>query len=246
MDASNPIIFYDIASGPPVISFAPNPSKTRYALNFKEVHYRTEWVELPDVASVRKKLGSDAVRKHFDGSPFYTLPVIKDPSTGAVVGDTFDIAVYLDKTYPNGPSLFPPSTIGLLAAFNTQVDAIFSRFVKLFVHGIPFNPETAEQSKADFVWRMQGKTWDDLDLRGEERAKALEAFEAALGDLAKFYRLEDGPFLAGETVTYADFIVGGWLVQMKTSLKEWDRLQSWHDGLWGKLHQALEKYRKTP
>ncbi|THU85665.1 hypothetical protein K435DRAFT_763988 [Dendrothele bispora CBS 962.96] len=94
MDASNPIIFYDIASGPPVISFAPNPSKTRYALNFKEVHYRTEWVELPDVASVRKKLGSDAVRKHFDGSPFYTLPVIKDPSTGAVVGDTSHDRVY--------------------------------------------------------------------------------------------------------------------------------------------------------
>ncbi|THU78275.1 hypothetical protein K435DRAFT_876813 [Dendrothele bispora CBS 962.96] len=88
---------------------------------------------------------------------------LRNPSTGAVVGDTFDIALYLDKTYPNGPSLFPPSTIGLLAVFNTQVDAIFSRFVKLqFVHGIPFNPETVEQSKADSVWRMQGKTSDDL------------------------------------------------------------------------------------
>ncbi|THU75114.1 hypothetical protein K435DRAFT_881599, partial [Dendrothele bispora CBS 962.96] len=221
-----------------------------YALNFKGVHYKTEWVDLPDVPSVRKGLGVDPVRKHQDGSPFYTLPIIKDPSTGELVGDTFDIALYLDKTYPNsGPGpLFPPSTIGLHAAFNAQVDALFSPFAILCGHGIRFNPETAEKSKAEFLRRAGKENWDDLTVRGEDRKRTLKAFEAELGNLAKFYNLEkDGPFLAGTDATYADFIVGGWLRFVKETVpeSEWEQVRTWHDGLWGNLHQALEKYAEA-
>ncbi|KAJ7268343.1 hypothetical protein C8J57DRAFT_1509533 [Mycena rebaudengoi] len=69
MDPLKRIIFYDITSGPPVTGYAPNPWKARGAL-------QTEWVELPQVASVRQKLECPAVRRHRDGSPFYTLPMI--------------------------------------------------------------------------------------------------------------------------------------------------------------------------
>jgi glutathione S-transferase len=219
----------------------------RYALNFKGVHYQTEWVELPDVPSVRKKLGVAPNETHWDGSPFYTLPIIKDLSTGEIVGDSFEIALYLDKTYPNGPSLFPPSTIGLQAAFNAQADAIFSEFAVLCAYGIPFNPETAEASKSVFVWMARKEKWEDLDVRGEERAQILERFKGELGKLAKSYSHRDGPFLEGENASYADLIVGGWLQFMKASLKdsEWEEMQMWHDGLWRKIHLALEKYAEV-
>ncbi|KAJ6590593.1 hypothetical protein DFH09DRAFT_1245064 [Mycena vulgaris] len=215
---------HDIASGPP-----------------------TEWVELPDVGSVREKIGAAPVRAHWDGSDFPTLPVIKDQSTGQVVGDSFEIALYLDKTYPNTPPLFPPSTTALQAAYNIKVDAIFNPYVILLVHGIPFNPETAEESKATFCWRAATERWEDLTVQGEERAKKLEAFEAALGELAKLYARSDGPFLDGENPMYADFIVGGWLMFASKTLpaKKWEDLQTWHDGLWGKLHRTLGKYAEV-
>ncbi|KAJ7096697.1 hypothetical protein B0H15DRAFT_53355 [Mycena belliarum] len=238
------IIFYDIASGPPVKSFAPNPCKTRYALNFKGVDYHTDWVELPDVPSVRHRVGAALVRAHRDGSDFPTLPIIKDTVTGKVVGDSFDIAVYLDEAYPNGPSLLPPSTLPLQHAFNISTDLVFQPYIILLTHGISFNPETAERSKADFVWRAGVENWDQLTIRGEARAKTLDAFKVALGGLAEFYKRSDGPFMNGETPIYADFILGGWIAFMSRTLpvNEWEDIQTWQDGFWGRFHQALQKY----
>lgn len=248
MDASNPIVFYDIASAPPATCFAPNPWKARYALNFKGVPYKTEWVEFQDVTAVRKSLGAPPNRTHADGTPFYTLPIIKDPSTGEVVGDTFDIALYLDETYPSGPALFPRgSSRGLNAAFNAQVDAIFTQHVILCVHGIPFNPATIDAAKATFLGRAGLTDWEQLTVKGEARTKTLESLRSGLEVLVRAYKQTDGPYLEGEAASYADIIVGGWLAFFKATVQadEWEQIRTWHDGLWGKLHQALEKYAEV-
>ncbi|KAJ7764408.1 hypothetical protein B0H16DRAFT_1454945 [Mycena metata] len=55
---------------------------------------------------------------HRDGTPFYTLPIIHDPSTGKMVGDSFEITAPPSTStraavYPNGPHLIPPSTTAL-------------------------------------------------------------------------------------------------------------------------------------
>lgn len=215
-------------------------------MNFKGVPYKTEWVELPDVTSTRKRLGAPANRKHWDGSDFYTLPIIHDQSTGEIVGDTFEIAVYLDKTYPNGTTLFPPSTIGLTMAFNKQIDAIFTNHVILCCHGIPFNPESFEETKKSFLFRAQAEKWEDLNVKGEERIQTLESLKTALGEMVKIYRM-GGPFLEGETPSYPDLIVGAWLQFYKATLpaKEWEDLLTWHDGLWAKIHLALDKYAEV-
>lgn len=248
MSASNPLVFYDIASGPPPTCFAPNPWKARYALNLKGVPYRTEWVEFPDVTAVRKRLGAAPNRTHADGSDFYTLPVLQDPSTGDVVGDSFDIAVYLDEKYPVGPALFPKgSSRGLNAAFNTQVDAIFTQHVILCVHGIPFNPASIDAAKATFLGRAGLTDWEQLTVKGEARAKTVESLKSGLEALVRAYKQADGPYLEGETVSYADIIVGGWLAFFKATVhaEEWEQIRTWHDGLWGQLHQALEKYAEV-
>lgn len=242
--SSDPILFYDIASGPPVRPYAPNPWKARYALNFKRANFVTEWVDLSQVTSTRKSLGADPVRFFGDGEPFYTLPAIKDTSTNTVVGDSFDIAVYLEKKYPNGPSLFRHS-IGLYAAFNTHIDSIFPAGVALCTQSMPFNPETAEQSKAEFCRRAGVKTWDELIVRGEERRKVLSAFQIVLGEAAKYFRFSDGPFLGGKEADYADIIIGGWLMLLSQAVPEWEEIRTWHGGIWGKLHDGLEPYRGT-
>ena len=70
---SNPTItFYDVAFAPPYTknTSAPNPWKSRYALNFKDVPYSTQWVQMPDISKTRQGLGIPACRKLQDGTDY--------------------------------------------------------------------------------------------------------------------------------------------------------------------------------
>lgn len=271
---SSPIIFYDIATRPPAdqTSFAPNPWKTRLALNFKSLAYKTSWVALPDITKVRSSLNLPPCRKFADGTDFFTLPIIQDPATDTLVGDSFDIAVYLQKTYPDSGAgdLFPAQTLDYIcphdpallvplseyrksnvpeyAKFNANVDAAFTAHVQLAVHGFPFDPATAEISKAEFVRRAGVKCWEDFALAGEAREKTLESFRGMLGGLAElFLRDARGPFLLGSRVSYADLIVGAWLRMMCVTLPggEWEEVRRWHGGVFGRLHDALEVFAEV-
>lgn len=270
----NPIVFYDIAMHPPVEKncCAPNPWKTRLALNFKGLPYSTSWVALPDIAKIRSSLKVPPCRKFADGTDFFTLPIIEDPATDSLVGDSFDIAVYLQNAYPNSGAgdLFPPQTLDYVfthdlaplvplsecgksefpeyAKFNVNVDAAFTAHVQLTIEGFPFDPATAEISKAEFVRRAGVTCWEDFALVGEEREKVKDSFRDMLGGLAKlFLRDISGPFLLGTKASYADLIVGGWLRMMRATLpeSEWEEVRSWHGGLFGQFHDALEVYAEV-
>lgn len=263
--------FYDIALAPPIQKSAcsPNPWKTRYALNFKNTPYKTTWVPLADISSVRGAFNIPASRKFADGSPYHTLPVLSDPATGRILGDSLEIATYLQKQYPSSGAgdLFPPQELGFVfgrdlelhapiaeaaveghiaayAKFNTNVDAAFSAHAQLGVQEFPFDPATAEENKAEFSRRI-GVPWEMLGISGEERGKLLRSFEETLGGLASLYNRDaSGPFLIGDRASYADFIVGGWLHWARGTLpgEEWKALKGWHNGIFGRLHEALEVF----
>ncbi|KAG0211024.1 hypothetical protein BGX28_008594 [Mortierella sp. GBA30] len=271
---SEAMIFYDIAMRPPIASTccSPNPWKSRLALNFKNIAYSTTWVPLPDIAQVRSALGVDACRKFGDGTNFYTLPILIDSNTNSKIGDSFDIAVYLQTKYPNSGSgnLFPPQELDFVvnhdlalmvplserkesehdeySRFNTYVDAAFTAHVSLMAHNLPFDPATAEASRAEFVQRAGVNSWDDFEVKGEKREKLKESFRLMLGDLGKlFLRDTSGPFLLGKQASYADLIVGGWLRMMRATLpeNEWEEARGWHGGIFGRLHDGLEKYAEV-
>jgi glutathione S-transferase len=270
MSASDKITFYDIASGPPVRTFAPNPWKTRYALNLKKNAYKTEPVDMPDIASVRQKLGVPANRTLPDGSPYHTLPLIHNPSTGGFIGDTFEIALHLDRTYPAGPQLFRPGTVGLTAALNARVDEMFTKYVALS-DNMPFPKESEEKIYGMFSSRFGLSSLDEMAMSAEAREALFVGFENALGEFAKAYRHvggttdtvwratgtataqaqkqgreEVGPYLDGDEPVYADLIVGAWLAMAATCMSEedWKRVRSWDGGLWGRIHDALEPLRE--
>jgi glutathione S-transferase len=56
-----------------------------------------------------------------DGSDYYTLPMLQDPSNGGrVIGDSFDIACYLEDTYPQaGGCLFPAESDASVGTVST-------------------------------------------------------------------------------------------------------------------------------
>ena len=241
------LVFYDIASAPPLRTFAPNPWKTRFALNLKGVPYTTSWTDLPDIASVREKLGVSANRTLPDGTPFHTLPVIHDLSTSETLGDTFEIALYLDRNYSGAdyPLLIPQHATGLTAAFNAYVDGLFTKYAAL-CDAPPYDPRIADKVQSIFAKRFGVESLEALQPKGEAREQMLAAFEATLGELAKAYRhtggttdwvwrasgteiqlaqkpppgreVRVGPFLDGETPSYSDCIVCAWLKMMEACM----------------------------
>lgn len=221
---------------------------------------------MPDITPLREKLGVPANRTLPDGTPYHTLPVVQDLSTGEVIGDSFEIALYLDRAYPDSPRLFKPSTVGLTAAFNAQVDGIFTKHVAI-CDQMPIT----DAAKQVFVQRTGVSKFEDLKLEDDKRAKMFEEFEAVLGELAKAYShtggttdwvwkpggtdpaqkqrpppelKQVGPFLDGDEPVYSDFIVGAWLSMVKacTQPEDWERISSWQGGLWKRVVDGLEEW----
>jgi glutathione S-transferase len=209
--------------------------------------FKTTWVDILDIPKVRKGLNCAPVRKLNDGSDYYTLPMLEDPASGRVIGESFDIANYLDEAFlESGERLFPSDSTGTgldyesphkdasffapltsqqagnnadYARFNWHVDTTFSCHVALVCEHMPFNPDTAEAVRDMFARRAGVNSWDDLCIRGEAREQLKASFEQSLASLAELYMVhEDGPYLEGSRATYTDLIVGGWLIFMSAAL----------------------------
>ncbi|ROT36893.1 hypothetical protein SODALDRAFT_380381 [Sodiomyces alkalinus F11] len=266
---SSGLVLYDIAFAPPYEenTCAPNPWKARYALNFKGVPYTTQWIQMPDITTVRRSLGLPACRKFADGTDFYTLPALTDSTTGSAIGDSFDIANHLQITFPDAGAgdLFPPQNLGFefhgtiaiplserddddlhadYARFNANVDMAFTMHAQLMAHGMRWDPAYEDRIKAEFMRRTGAQSWDDLAIAGEARDKLKVSLRDALRDLAAmFQRDATGPFLLGGRPSYADVIVGGWLRMMSKTLpeSEWEEVRTWHAGVFGQLHAALRE-----
>lgn len=274
MTPKTSIIFYDMASDQPLRTFAANPWKTRLALNFvsskvEDFSYRTEWVDLPDISSLRQGLDVPANRTLPDGTPFHTLPMIRTVDSEEVIGDSFEIALYLENIYGSG--LFRPLTVGLTAAFNAHIDSLFTNYV-LLVDRMPFDSRIQDEVTVIFAQRASMMGIKDLQLSDGQREQMFVAFETALGELAKAYyhagattdhvwlpngtnqaqaqrpgRQVAGPFLDGERPAYADFIVGAWLKMMEASMRpeDWQRVKTWQGGLWERVTNALAPWSET-
>jgi glutathione S-transferase len=254
-DSTKPLIFYDISSPLAPSSYAPNPSKSRLALSFKRVPFTTSFIDLMDIPTVRKGLNCPAARKLDDGSDYFTLPMLRDPNNSdIVIGDSFDIANYLDDHFPDPErTLFPekstrtglnyespnkdtaffaPLTSNLgsknedYAKFNMHVDCTFSSHIVLVAQYLPFNPETAEEVKKVMAKRAHLESWDVLKVQGEAREQMRVAFREGLKSLADLFAVnKGGPCLEGEKANYADLIVGGWVNMMSKTLPE----EEWKD-----------------
>jgi glutathione S-transferase len=272
MSQFGPLVLYDIVSPLKPRSYAPNPSKARLALSFKKIPFTTEWVEILDIPELRKGLSCQATRKLDDGSDYFTLPMLQDPSSGKILGDSFDIAVHLDEAFPEAGAgrLFPPGSTrtGLdyespskdtvfyapittnagskyadYAHFNLHVDTTFSANMAIFGYYLPFNPPTADATKAVMAKRAHLTSWEDLKIEGEAREPLRASFKEKLTSLAQLFKIHDGPYLEGEQANYADLIVGGWLNFLSTVIPkdEWEEFRTWHDGVFARLHDALQK-----
>ncbi|KAJ3517323.1 hypothetical protein NLJ89_g584 [Agrocybe chaxingu] len=245
------IIFYDIPSSLPNNVWSPNTWKTRYCLNYKRIPYKTEWVEYPDIEPLCKRLGIAPTGKKEDGSgrDHYTLPAIYDPSTGAYVSDSFAIAEYLDKTYPDTPKLFPNDTTALQAAFT---EAFRAKLAPLWAFILPavctiLNPRSEEYFRRTREATF-GKTLEELVPKEEVAVAEWAKYQNALTEVGKWYEKNGGkgPYLLGDTLSWGDLVVAGYTVWLRIiwgeDSSQWRDIESWNEGRWKVLIDSLREY----
>ena len=224
--------------------------RPRAVLNFKEIPYRTEWVEFPDIESFSKGLGIKPTGQNADGSPRYTLPAIHDSSTGTYIADSIVIAEYLEKTYPDAPSVFPNDTIALQKAFETSLDQKIEAVTSFIIPATCFklNPRSEEYFRRTREITF-GKKLEDVIPTGDARTEGWGKFEKGLDTIHSYLISTDkkGPYILGDTISWTDLLLFSYLYWFKAIFgedsKEWKDIASWNGGRWEAHLNAIKKYQ---
>ncbi|KAF9564190.1 hypothetical protein CPC08DRAFT_734565 [Agrocybe pediades] len=244
------ITLYDSPLAHGKTTWSPYMWKARLFLNFKGIPYKTEWVDFVDIESHCKKHGLKPTGKRsWDGQDLYTLPAIHDASTGVYVSDSWLIAEYLEKQYPDTPTLFPSGTKGLQQAFtDLHLQTVFP--LRAFL--IPRVPRKLSPRSAEYFIRTREisfkKKLEDIVPKGDEATKEWSKLEVGFDKIAAWYARTDdkGQFMLGETISWADITVVSFHLWFKSIFgedsEEWKRISAWSGGRWIDLVKALDLY----
>jgi glutathione S-transferase len=223
---------------------------SRFSLNYKNLPFQTEWVEYPEIEALCKKIGALPTGKRANGSPLYTLPVIHDPSTNTTLSESILIAEYLDKTYPDTPPLLPAGTRALQHAF---ADAYPSSRIPLMPFALPaahgiLNPVSQKYFRADRE-KTFGKTLETMTPSGAAREGPWGEVKIGFNKADGWLQRSNGPWFLGETLSFADFVVGSRLMWIRQIFgedsPEWNEIKTWNEGRWAKFSEGLKQYEGT-
>jgi glutathione S-transferase len=224
---------YDLAGADPNVRFSPYCWRTRMALAHKGLGVETIAWRFTEKAEIA-----------FSGQG--RVPVLIDGDT--TVADSWAIAEYLERTYPDRPSLFGGAA-GLAAA----------RFINAWADTVQL-PGLARLIVADVFACIDPKDRDyfrtsreqrfgmSLEALCSDRDRQVTVFRQSLQPLRSMLAAQ--PYVGGATANYGDYIVFGgfqWarcvsafrLIEPDDPIGAWrDRLLSAFDGLAGKAPRA--------
>ncbi|KAG2750947.1 hypothetical protein P692DRAFT_20381538 [Suillus brevipes Sb2] len=237
-----PLVLYDILSELPGNSWSANPAKPRFVLRYKNIPFVTLWVEYAEISIAMKSIGATPIgRKDRHGSDVYTVPVLSDPNTGAIITDSLEIASYLEKTYPEKP-IFPNNSEPLIRTLDSTHFSLIPPALKpLFARSAErLNPASgkffteARSENVPLPWGVgHDEDWDPL--------------EKVYNTVYEWYQKPDGKWIMGDTFSYADIIIASFLLWHKRVVKEdeWARISSWNGGKWAQVLADVEEECKS-
>jgi glutathione S-transferase len=227
------IVLYELCGRDPARVFSPHCWKARMALVHKGLAFETRptpFTQIPAIA----------------GGFSTTVPVIEDD--GTLVRDSFDIALYLERTYPDRPTLFGGPGGEATARFVERwcqfvVQGPLLRLIVADIHAVLDAPDQLYFRK-DREAKL-GKPLEDIQAGREER---LEAFRDLLRPLREMLAFQ--PFIGGGAPLFADYVVFGALQWARVAspfkiLADDDPVADWfarclalHDGMGLKTRAA--------
>ena len=186
------IQLWDLAGADEDRRFSPNCWRIRLALLHKG---------LPFDAEAWRFTEKDRIAFSGQGK----VPVIVD--NGKTVFNSWDIAQYLDDTYPDRPSLLGGEVGRALSRFDphwaeTTVHAGLFPMVVADIWA-----EVHEKDRHYFCSTREKQLGRSLEVAAADRETRLPAFRASLAPLRRMLGRQD--FIAGDTPAWADFAVFG-------------------------------------
>ncbi len=184
------ILLYDLVGADPSRPYSPHCWKAKLALAHKGLDFRAVPTRFLDVPNV-------------EGGVSKTVPVIRDGDK--VVADSFDIALYLEDTYPDRPTVFGGEG-------GKGMARMIERWTQLTVH--PFLGIAAltdihamqdPPNKAYFRESREKRYGKALEAATAEREGKLQGFRAALEPLRSTLTYQ--PFIGGAAPLFPDYIV---------------------------------------
>lgn len=134
-----------------------------------------------------------------------TVPVLRDGDL--LIRDSFDIAVYLEETYPNRPTLFGGEGGKALARFvegysQMLVHPVLTRLAIKDIHDM-----LDEKDQAYFRENREARLGRKLEEFSEGREEAAKMLSQQLEPMRHMLKFQ--PYLGGESPLFADYILFG-------------------------------------
>ncbi|KIJ51556.1 hypothetical protein M422DRAFT_44081 [Sphaerobolus stellatus SS14] len=247
-----PIILYDMPSktGQP---WNQMPMRTRLSLNFKEIPFKTEWLEYPDIKPTLLKLGAAAGATLPDGTPYYTLPVISDPNNltadgkPTVISESQIIAQYLDEQYPSKKTLIPEGTKALIAIFQDYLlkNVIMPSGALILPAFLTVLTDASEPYFRATREGYLGKKLEEVCPEGsKEREEGWKNVRKGLSQVAGFLDKNGGGiFVMGQIPSFADLLIAAAFHNFITfAPKDWEEVCKWDGGRWKTHYEACASW----
>src|SRR5580698_11017987 len=198
-------------------SASPFVWRISYALAHKGIPYEAVYV------------GFTEIPKLFGGK-FKTVPILEHGST--VLDESWDIAEYLDRQFPDKPLFNSPAEHSLVRFTDTWfMSEVLRKMFRVYVKDVhdAARPEDRSYFRESREKNMKGQTLESFTA---DRATHLPAIRASLAPLRA--HLQKSPFLGGSAPNFADYIaLGGfyWAASAGTLplLERDDSLRDWLD-----------------
>ena len=208
---------YTLCGANPAQRFSPHSWKVVMALSHKGLDFAERPTPFTEIRSIE------------DGfSP--TVPVLDDG--GRLVRDSFDIALYLEESYPDRPTLFGGEGGKALSRMvegyvQTILQAALMKIIVKDIHDC-LAPDDQAYFRTTREQRL-GRTLEDVEAR---HASELAAFQPRLEPVRHMLKFQ--PFIGGEGPLFADYILFGALqwarvVSPKRLLAADDPVRDWFE-----------------
>ncbi len=220
------IILYELCGADKSHLFSPHCWKTRMSLAHKGLDFNTVPTAFTEVPKI-------------EGGATKIVPLIRDVET--VVGDSYEIAKYLEKAYPDTPSLFGGDGGVALTNFiinwsQSQLHPLIGGLAMKDIYDI-----LADADQKYFREDREAKINMTLEQLHDGREAKVEMLSKALLPLKLM--LKSQPYIGGATPLFADYVVFGALQWMRMTctidampaegeITDWfDRLLDMYDGM---------------
>ena len=199
-------------------SASPFVWRIRYALAHKGIPFETRY------------LGFIEIPRIFGGK-FKTVPILEHGDTA--LAESWDIADYLDRAFPQQPLLFnTPAEYALVRFMDTWfMNEVLRKMFRVYIKDVhdAARPEDRGYFRESREKNLKGQTLESFTA---ERTSYLPAIRASLAPLRT--HLQRFPFLGGAAPNFADYIaLGGfyWAAAAGTLplLERDDTLRDWLD-----------------